>query len=261
MRLSWTQLSMYARCGWQYYLRYIEGLKVAPTINLLIGTGYHAGIEHNSRQKIESHVDLPVQEITEVAVAALESRAALEGIESYGTGKSPEALVGEGKDAAAPLALLYAVEQAPDYQPVDVERRVELSIGDHQLTVITDLVDDKSQVVDFKTSGRTTEAGVVAHNHQLTIGALSFKALRGELPRAVIYDEVVKLKKPKRNRISGVRSTDDLAILSRRLDVTIRAIESGIFVPADPAAPAAPCHWCGYRFRCKFFNHRKDLKP
>jgi len=39
---------------------------------------------------------------------------------------------------------------------------------------------------------------------------------------------------------------DDIRILGRRIKTAIEAVDKGVFVPADPGAPASPCSWCDY---------------
>src|SRR5580700_2286114 len=71
--LSPTQLEMFSRCGEQYRRRYIEHEIIPPGIAMAKGKGFHAGAEHNMRQKLETGVDLSVAEIVDVAVTSFEA--------------------------------------------------------------------------------------------------------------------------------------------------------------------------------------------
>ena len=63
---SVTQLRMYLCCPLQYYFHHICGLKIPPTGSLTLGRTVHRTLEENYRQKIQSHEDLPLQQIHEM---------------------------------------------------------------------------------------------------------------------------------------------------------------------------------------------------
>ena len=64
--LSVTQLRMYLRCPLQYYFRYICGLKIPPTGDITLGRTVHAALEENYRQKVETHRDLPLDQVYDI---------------------------------------------------------------------------------------------------------------------------------------------------------------------------------------------------
>ncbi len=66
---------MFQRCGVQYEFRYIQGQIMPPGAAQIRGTGVHKGAEHNYRHKIEHKVDLPTDEVVNVAVQTLEGVA------------------------------------------------------------------------------------------------------------------------------------------------------------------------------------------
>ncbi|MDW7973456.1 MAG: PD-(D/E)XK nuclease family protein, partial [Thermodesulfovibrio sp.] len=49
--ISYSQIRMYKRCPWQYKLRYIDGLKMKPKSNLILGTGIHEGLTAGFSEK------------------------------------------------------------------------------------------------------------------------------------------------------------------------------------------------------------------
>lgn len=57
--LSASSLGMLARCPEQWRQRYVLGRKERPGEALVIGTAVHVTAEHNFRQKIDSHEDIP----------------------------------------------------------------------------------------------------------------------------------------------------------------------------------------------------------
>src|SRR5437879_6191865 len=63
--LSASSFGMWSRCPEQWRRRYVLGQKESPGAALVIGSGFHFAQEHNFRQKIESFVDLPAEEVAE----------------------------------------------------------------------------------------------------------------------------------------------------------------------------------------------------
>ena len=63
LRLSPSSINMFLRCQYQWYLRYVEGLKVPPKSALVVGLAFHKGEEINFSQKVETGEDLPLDDV------------------------------------------------------------------------------------------------------------------------------------------------------------------------------------------------------
>ena len=260
--ISATQLGMYWRCPAQYERRYINGERVPPGIAAILGRGVHGGAEHNGRQKIESHEDLPAPQIVEAAVAAFEASVAGDGfsLTPEEAERGPQVVEGEAKDKTAQLAAIYAEEQAPDYQPIEVEHttRIVFPNATHDLLGITDLRDDKKRVVDYKTAAKKPSAGAADTSVQLTIYSAAYQVDHGEPPGGVRLDVLTKTKTPKRHVVETTRTRADYQVLANRVNATLDAIAKGSFPPADPESWMCSVKWCGYARTCPFYNAERE---
>jgi hypothetical protein len=260
--ISPTQLGMYARCGEQYRRRYIEGERVPPGIAAPMGLGVHGGAEVNGRQKIESHVDLPAREIVEAACDAFDAAIAGNGfsLTPEEASRGPKIVQGEAKDKVAQLAEVYAKEQAPDYQPTEVEcsTRIVFPNASHDLLGITDLRDDKGRVVDFKTAGKKPAANAADVSLQLTVYGAAYQVDHGKPPSGLRLDVLTKTKTPGRWIVETTRTRADLQVLANRVNATLDAIAKGCFPPADPESWMCSSKWCGYHATCPFYNSERE---
>lgn len=260
--ISPTQLGMHSRCPTQYEFRYIKGLRVPPGIAALLGRGVHGGAEVNGRQKIESHVDLPTPQIIEAAVAAFEASVAGDGfsLTPEEAERGLKAIESEAKDKTAQLARVYATDQAPDYQPVEVEHttRIVFPNATHDLLGITDLRDDKKRVVDFKTAARKKPANAADISLQLTVYSAAYQVDHGESPACLRLDTLTKTKVPGRQVLETTRTRADYQVLANRVNATLDAIAKGSFPPADPESWMCSAKWCGYARTCPFYNPERD---
>jgi len=264
--ISATQHTMAARCMEQYRRRYICGERIPPGIALLQGSAFHTGAEHNMRQKIESHEDLPAPEIVEAAAAGFEERVAGGYILSEDeAARGAKLVLGEAKDQLVGLVWCHAAEQAPDYQPVAVEHttRILFPHATHDMLAVTDLRDDKGRVVDFKTAARKPPQADADTSVQLTIYAAAYQIETGESPSEVRLDVVTKTKVPKRHVLPSHRDRHDFRALLSRLNAMLATIavfsEKG--VEPWPAAPVGAwwcCDkFCGYWRTCPHVNSER----
>lgn len=258
--LSTSAVGLFLRCGEAWRRRYMEGHIIRPKAAMVIGTGVHEGAQVNFRQKIESHDDLPAGQIIEASVAALESRVEKEGIQLEG--KSLADTVGEAKDIAAVVATHHAAFTAPAYQPTMVERQVRLELPkcSRDLVGVVDLVDDKSRVIDFKTTGRRKNQQEADESLQLTTYAVLHHKATGKLPESMILDVTMRPDKKhvvKRETFETTRDKEDIKILAATLSVVNDAIDKGSFAPAPQGSWWCSDKWCGYHAECPFVRHKK----
>jgi len=257
--ISSTRLETMWRCGEQYRRRYVEHEVIPPGIALLVGTGVHAGAQTNFAQKIETHVDLPIDEVIEAAVAGFESRLRKESYEltREEASRGARRVIAEATDQVAAMAEILAIEVVADYQPVAVEvaTLVELP-GPMNMIMVTDLRDDEGRVTDFKTAGRKKSPDEVHRSTQLTAYAVAYRVDMGCDPTEVRLDTLLKTKKVERQVLVSRRDDADYDVLAARIDATVKAIEAGIYVPTSPTNWQCSERWCGYARTCPYFSQR-----
>lgn len=244
---------MFMRCGKQYEFRYIDGLVRPPVIKMITGTGMHVGAEHNGRQKIESHEDLPVSDIVEVAVESFKQRVDEEGYadDAETKGKSSDVVVGEGVDRTASLTKVYAEGIAPTIQPVAVEQKYVVQLGDKELLMYIDVVTDEEGIRDYKSMGRKPSAGTANDSGQLSTYATGYYAEHGKLPKSVGIDAVVATKKPYAESQTSTRTMDDIALVEKLFGTFEQALKAGVFMPAVGTPMCSP-NGCGYWDICPY---------
>lgn len=257
--LSPTQLESFVRCPEAYRRSYVEREKLPPGIALLKGKGFHKGAETNMRQKLDSHVDLPASDIVAATVAAFETDLRSGYVLDSGETRSHERVIGEAKDGLAAMAELHATEQAPDYQPVMVEKQVRIELpGPRDLLAVIDLADDRDRVTDFKTGGKRKSQDEADASVQLTVYAGAYKIATGNLPSEVRLDVAVQSKtKTFRDVVSSQREAADFQALANRINVVSAAIDTGLFPPTTPGAWWCSARFCGYHATCPFVNPRR----
>jgi len=259
-RLSHSQLEMYWRCAEQYRRRYIEHEKLLPGIALIQGHAIHGEAEFNFRQKLESHIDLPKHELIDKALFEFENQVAGGYVlNSEENNRGASIVIGEAKDLTVKLAKVHATSQAPQYQPKLIEHKVKLELKNatHDLETITDLIDDKERITDFKTAKRSMPQTSIDNSTQLTIYSAARYSETGNLPTEVRFDNLIKTKKPKRQLLISTRTMRDLNVLANRINVTLAAINAGSFPPCPAGSWQCSSKWCGYWYSCPFVNSER----
>ena len=260
---SASQLAMLSRCGEQWRRRYIEKEKAPPAIAMLKGTALHHGAEVNFKQKIQTHSDLPKDEIIENAVDKLEM-AFRDDVQFTKEEQKigHKKLLNQTTAEVVRLATAHADEQAPDYQPLKVEQefRVVMDECDYDLLGYIDLIDDENRVIDLKTSKMKPKKGLADESIQLT-GYAAYQVTQGVYPVKVRLDVLTANKKGvTRTTVDSVRDANDLKTLGRRIDMAAEAINAGVFMPAIPGSWWCSNTWCGYWDTCPYVNSERKTK-
>lgn len=253
--ISASQLDQYCKCPEQYRRVRIEHDPIPPGIAMIRGRSIHKGAEANYRQKLETHTDLPRQDIVDKAVAEFELGVA-DGIylcrEDASVGK--DIIVGKAKDETVSLAGLLADEVLGLYQPVSVEdtQRIVLPNSPRDIIGILDLVANEIScpngepgIVDYK-SGKSKPQSHWDSATGLTIYGLTYRAKYGKAPGFIRVEQLVSNKKPKRVPITTQRERHDFEACVSRVNVVLDAIEKQVFPPAMPGSWWCSPKWCGF---------------
>lgn len=258
---SQSKLGTWERCGEQYRRIYIEGERMAPGLAALRGTAVHEGARVNFRQKVESGVDLPEQEIVDAAADKFTAEA--QGGEVSFTDEEVavgiKRTIGLALDETVRYARAHAQLQAPEYRPVLVEDRlaIESGVPGIQLQGTLDLA-TADEVVDLKTKAKTPAERDVGVSPQLTLYAALYRAKFGRLPRRVVHDVLVGLKRGvERQRFVTTRGPADFNALAARLSNMHEAIQAGHFAPASPEHWCCSAKFCGFYSACRYVNPKR----
>lgn len=253
-----SQAESFARCPEAYRRRYLDGDRIPPGIRAISGKGVHGGAQINFSQKIKSHVDMTLDDIIDAAVYVYESEIETQNVvlNRDELSRGVKRVLAEAKDETARLASAHAKLQAPEYQPVHVERehRIIIPGSTHDLLGIIDMEDDRDIVTDWKMSSKRFTEQDVASSVQLTYYAAAHHIHTGRPAREVRLDAIIKNKEPVRQVIAARRSTPDYIALKNRLNAQLAAIAAGNFPPASTGSWWCSPKWCGYYSTCPYVN-------
>ncbi len=259
--ISASQLTLYETCGEAYRRRYIEGERIPPGMAAHKGSGVHGGAQYNFTQKIDTHKDLPIDDIIEVAITSFEKRLNSDDVlllpEEVEQGR--KVIIGKTKDAVSRLTTLLAEEVAPKYQPILVEQKQKILLpkSSHDLVCILDLADDKDRVVDFKTGTKKKPKGMADESEQLTFQALTFKAHTGRMPSEITLECLIDKKVPENQTLTTTRNMAHIEGLIARINTMQAGIEAGIYIPTTADNWKCSPRWCGYFQTCPYTKGRR----
>lgn len=256
--VSYSQLSLFERCGEAYRRRYVEREKIPPGVAAIRGRAVHGAAELNHRQKIVSGVDLPLADLTDAAATAFEASRATDGVlltpEERSAGEA--AVLGRAKDRAVKLTGLYAHAVAPAIQPALVEERVRIMLPDAPVDLlgVLDVATIDQRVKDLKTAARTKTQAEADQSLQLSLYALAYRAHTGTDAAGLDMEVLVDTATPKHQQLGTTRGRRDYLVLVARLNAFLRAREAGIFPPAPIGDWSCSERWCGYARTCPFYT-------
>ena len=256
MEFHWSNLNMLMRCAYQYECYMTLGPR-RPGSALIIGSGTHDSIERNLLYKIDTGLLLPEDVVTDAARDGVIGRIDREGLqlteEEAAIGKAK--VVGQMQDQAVALARLHHLEAAPKIQPVAVERKWSLEIGDtgHTLAGRID-IEEARGIRDTKTTGKSPTQAMADTADQLTTYGMAKQVLDGIAieDQTLTFDYLHKLVTPLYKPIETRRTQADVQALLMRVTTAFRVIESGVFMPTSRDNWWCSKKWCGYHDVCPY---------
>jgi CRISPR/Cas system-associated exonuclease Cas4 (RecB family) len=152
--ISASSINMALRCEEQWRQVYVKKLRRPPALAMLAGRADHKAIETSMAQKITTHVDLPVREVQEAFLGALE-----EAVEESGginevvlEDLDYDVVRSQGEDIVGGYHRLIS----PTVQPLSVEQEFRIEIPGVPVEVLgyIDLTTE-DQIIDRKRSKRS----------------------------------------------------------------------------------------------------------
>ena len=252
--LSASQVNSWSRCENQTRFAHVLGIKSRPGIALVWGGADHVAIGESFRQKIETEKDLPVSEVQELFVAALESKIAAEEDEiDWGSGEY-ELTPAKVKDDGVLLVAAYQTKASPAIHPIAVEQDFTVDLGAQvPVTGFIDVVTE-TNVIERKTASRLGPPSAPEYRAQ----ALLYAAATGK-PAEIHMS--VKPQKTNPARIITSEQDPELSVTPDlvRAELLVKQTADGILnalatYGVDSPWPGAryrygsnsPCKWCGY---------------
>lgn len=257
---SVSQMFTYSSCPRKYNYSYVDKKEsMGESTGLVFGSAIHKAQEFNYRQKIESRVDRPYQEVEDFMVEYLIQKFKDNADNpnffklKYGKRESGEDIIASAKRC---LKKLYD-EVMTKLQPAYVEIGVTLDIFGQEFLMYLDVIDENDIIHDTKTSGSSYSEEDIEKNTQLAAYALGFRTKFGRKEKGVQLDVVVKTKEPKIQILKAEITDEKISRLLNTLESINRGIEQKIFHPVDNGMV---CSWCDFRDACEADNNLPDAK-
>lgn len=254
--ISPTSYGMYLRCPFQYYLRYVQGLKEPPASPLIRGIAAHTALDGHFKAILK----LDHRPSTEDLCAHYEQ--ALVWTEEERKQATQQEIVWKKDDSHATLLdrgvevlRQYDREHGQKIVPARVEDPFRLEFKDVEwaLEGRVDLQQrDTLTVQDFKTASRKYDESAVLTSDALTLYQEGIEAQPGEqqigdlqIHVLLFYkDKVdVQILKAKRRKPAVRKATLE------NVGSTVRGIRAQVFPKTGNIKMT--CSWCGYRRRCR----------
>lgn len=248
--LSASSVQTFLRCGVQWALAYVDGIKSPPSLKLARGLAVHTAVETNMVQKVVTKVDLRPDDVADAYVDAYnaispEIEEDRHQIDSY-------------KDSGVALSKLHTVQAAPHIQPKWVEKAVQFELNGIPFSGQIDILDVDNKVRDTKTTAQKPRGESYVLN--MTGYALAFRQLTGEVETDTVLDYLVGTKKPYYMPIEAGGPVDDTQIIrfANVVESVHGAIQAGRFVPNGLTSGA--CSWCGFKNICPAYEQRQLIE-
>ncbi len=249
---------MLLRCGEQYKRRYLDKDIIPPNAAMTRGKCGHEALGLNYTQKVESGIDLPVEEVESAFSEAWDSYSyQIDWRTDELQGKPKKVVSGLFKDSGVGLVKVFHVELSPKIHPVHVEKefRVNFEGGYPDLLGYMDRIDQGDEIGEKKFVSKSPMYNDVTTDEQLTTYDLGFRSMFGRKPAKLKKQWAVALKKPKTvEQECGPRSDAHIQRFLRRLERASISIDKEIFLPAAPGHWCCSPKWCGYWETCKVRN-------
>jgi RecB family exonuclease len=257
--LSPHQIETYERCGLQWSFRYNEGIKSPPGVKAIKGRATHKSVEANLQSVITHKASLNASQVADIAAEAIEDEWNKQEVwldPEERKLSNPARIKGAAKDSAVKLAGLHYTKVAPGIDPVAVEERFELELGDSPVNLVGVIdIREPDCIRDTKTRSKSLSDGEAAKSIQLTAYAMKVRAFGLQpFPIRVRLDALVETKAGNVSYDHDIaeKTEHDARRLLRRIDAVWTAIQKGVFLPAPEDSWACSEKFCGYWQMCPY---------
>lgn len=246
--VSASRLNTWLQCRLKFLFRYVTGIQKAPSPALHVGSTVHTVLQQwNIARWRKTPLDpAALKEIFQQAWSDQEQVIGWEDAED------------ECRASAWNILESY-FQQTPipaDEKPEGVEVSVEADLTSHglpRLVGILDLVRAGGRIVDFKTTSRTPDPGLVAHTTEIqTTGyALLYREATGSTESGIELHHLVKTKTPKLVVTEvGPATEQQTTRLFRTMESYVEGLEREDFVPS----PGMQCGMCEFFNECRAWH-------
>jgi DNA helicase-2/ATP-dependent DNA helicase PcrA len=235
LSLSASDLDLYLTCPLKYKFRRVFGIPQEPTINQRFGILIHNVLER-------FHKDGEDQAEEEGLIRLMDLFEA--GWRRTGFGSSDDEL--QFRDRAREAMRLYwERERESEGEPIWLERKFDIRIGEHHVRGRVDRVDrlpgGGHELIDYKTGERKKESDLES-DLQLALYRLAARKAWDLEAKAGSYYYVLDAEK-----VAAPTKPDD----AERVERTVLQVGEGVLgQDFEPRPSPTVCSWCDYRLIC-----------
>lgn len=248
---SYSAISQFLSCPLRFYFQRILRIpQKSVGSSLVLGSSVHAALAeyHRTVQQDEPTDTAKLHQI----IADSWTRREFESRIAYRDGETQAELI----DQAVSLVELYLKEPPPE-GILAIEQEIIAPIHNSQgeyletpLVAVADLITEGNEEItvrEFKTSGRAYSEMEAETSLQPTCYVNAVQETIGQ-PATVEYTVLVKTKTPKVQRLTTVRTDEDLGRLGDIVENIERAIQAQAFYPVETPLN---CSTCPFRQPCR----------
>jgi superfamily I DNA/RNA helicase/RecB family exonuclease len=234
LSLSASDLDLYLTCPLKYKFARVFGIPREPTINQRFGILIHNVLERFHKEAGEGE-EVGLERLIDLFEA---------GWRRTGFGSSDDEL--QFRDRAREAMRLYwERERESEGEPVWLERKFDMRIGEHHVRGRVDRVDrlpgGEHELIDYKTGQRKSEADLES-DLQLALYRLAAREAWGLEAGTGSYYYVLDAEK-----VAAPVRPDD----AERVERTVLQVGEGVLgQDFEPRPSPAVCSWCDYRLVC-----------
>jgi DNA helicase-2/ATP-dependent DNA helicase PcrA len=235
LSLSASDLDLYLTCPLKYKFRRVFGIPEEPTINQRFGILIHNVLERFHKEGGDEGEGDGLARLMDLFEA---------GWRRSGFGSSDDEL--QFRDRAREAMRLYwERERDSEGEPVWLERKFDIRIGEHHVRGRVDRVDrlpgGGHELIDYKTGERKSEADLES-DLQLALYRLAAHQAWGIEAKTGSYYYVLDAEK-----VAAPVGPDD----AERVERTVLQVGEGVLdQDFEPRPSPAVCGWCDYRLIC-----------
>lgn len=284
-QLHVTALQTLLTCGHRFYLRHVKAIHRPKSPNLAVGSAVHASAGMNLIHKVATKKLMPEDEILDHSRDAISFEIGQEeGLSDDGLRPINKQRQAQIVDETIAFSRVHYKGVAPFANPVTLEQNVggrmlelpsvewpyvlEMTHWPFNIAGKIDLLHlndhSKFDIQDTKTTRKMPSENVADASIQMTPYSMAVHyILKQDYPITSTLDYLVIGRKTKPDEAAPRVTERDGAhekFFLRIFERAVKAIEAGIFLPADPGHFASPCPSCEYRHGdCMFYRDPKTI--
>ena len=247
--LSFSKISTFTRCQYQFYLSYVKKIRTAPSAAMILGRAFHSGQQYGVTEMIERSTP-PPDMVTDYAVAYYEATLILEPDTEFG-GDDPNA--GVVKDDLVKMSGPVFDKSVSKLNPITCEEKFEIEVSGVRVRGRLDIKDKKEDgvsITELKTGTRRPEL-LTSFDLQTSIYSKSQNNVRGlrkiftvrHLDKNRNFSVLNYIKKP-----DPPSFINDMILMVGRV---AEAIKSASIYGFIKQSDLRTCSWCGHRKMCR----------